>query len=102
MATRTDDGAGRGTGAGPFAVVEALDRGVYALFAGRADRARHDRDRKRYRAADLHVGFDRYLARVYALSWLVGLWVGALVAVGGLAVPADLLTAVGACEKFCG
>jgi len=34
MATRTDDGAGRGTGAGPFAVVEALDRGVYALFAG--------------------------------------------------------------------
>ncbi|WP_254824131.1 type II secretion system F family protein [Haloglomus halophilum] len=93
MATRTDDGASRGNGTGPFAVVEALDRGVYALFAGRADRSRHDRDRKRYRAADLRVGFDRYLARVYALSWLVGLWVGALVAVGGLAVPADLLAA---------
>jgi archaellum biogenesis protein FlaJ (TadC family) len=95
MATRTDDGRDRPVaGAGATAVVASLDRGVYALFAGRADRARHDRDRKRYRAADLRVGFDRYLARAYALSWLAGLWVAALVALAGLAVPADLLAAV--------
>jgi archaellum biogenesis protein FlaJ (TadC family) len=98
MATRTDDEprGRRADDPGPFAVVETLDRAVYAVFAGRADRSRHDRDRKRYRAADLRVGFDRYLARAYALSWLAGLWVAALVAVGGLAVPADLLATVAA------
>lgn len=47
-----------------------LDRGVYALFARNADRSRHDQDRLYYRSAALGVAFDRYVARVYALSWL--------------------------------
>jgi hypothetical protein len=75
MATRTDESRdGRADDQGPFAVAETLDRGVYALFAGHADRGRHDRDRERYRAADLRMGFDRYLSRAYALSWLAGVW----------------------------
>lgn len=58
-----------------------LDRTVYALFSRHADRARHDRDRDRYRGAALSIGFDTYLARVYGLSWVVGICVG-LVALG--------------------
>ncbi|UPM43579.1 type II secretion system F family protein [Halocatena salina] len=48
-----------------------LDRGLYALFARNADRSRHDRDRQYYRGAALGVAFDRYMARVYGVSWLV-------------------------------
>ena len=48
-----------------------LDRGLYALFSRHADRPRHERDRKRYRAADLRTGFDLYISRVYGVSWLV-------------------------------
>jgi archaellum biogenesis protein FlaJ (TadC family) len=91
VSTRTE-----GEDPGPFTVVETLDRGVYALFARHADRSRHDRAREWYRAADLRVGFDRYLARAYALSWLVGLWAAALTALAGLVVPAGWLGALAA------
>jgi archaellum biogenesis protein FlaJ (TadC family) len=47
-----------------------LDRVCYALFSRHADRPRHDGDRDRYRATDLHVPFDLYVSRLYALSWL--------------------------------
>jgi archaellum biogenesis protein FlaJ (TadC family) len=47
-----------------------LDRVCYALFSRHADRTRHDGDRDRYRGTDLHVPFDLYLSRLYALSWL--------------------------------
>jgi archaellum biogenesis protein FlaJ (TadC family) len=93
MATGTD-GAGGTDEPGPFAVVETLDRGVYALFARHADRPRHDRVREWYRAADLRIGFDRYLARAYACSWLVGLWVAAAAALAALLVPPSLLATV--------
>jgi len=46
-----------------------VDRGLYALFSRHADRAAHDRDRKRYRAAGLDVGFDVFVARLYGLAW---------------------------------
>lgn len=85
-----------GEGPGRFAVAETLDRGVYALFARHADRSRHDRAREWYRAADLRIGFDRYLARAYALSWLVGLWAAALTVLAGLVVPAGWLAALAA------
>lgn len=51
--------------------VTLLDRGLYALFARNADRSRHDQDRLYYRGAALGVAFDQYMARVYAVSWLV-------------------------------
>jgi len=50
-----------------------VDRGVYALFSRRADDSRHERDRHRYRAANVDTAFDVYLARVYGLSWVVTL-----------------------------
>ena len=55
-----------------------VDRGLYALFSRHADRAAHDRDRKRYRAAGLNVGFDVFVARLYGVAWGVAL-AGALV-----------------------
>jgi archaellum biogenesis protein FlaJ (TadC family) len=75
----------------------ALDRSLYALFSRHADRARHESDRRRYREAALSVGFDRYLARVYGLSWLGGLLGGLAVAVLALALPPD---ATGALAGF--
>jgi len=68
----------------------ALDRGLYALFSRHADRSRHERDRKRYRAADLQTGFDLYISRVYGVSWLVF----AVVAVAGAGASVALPTAV--------
>ena len=50
-------------------VVAVFDRALYALFSRHADSAAHDRDRHNYRAANLGVGFEVYLARVYGLSW---------------------------------
>ncbi|WP_066411683.1 type II secretion system F family protein [Halorubrum aethiopicum] len=47
-----------------------LDRLLGALFARHADDRRHDVDRQRYRGADPSTGFETYLARTYALSWV--------------------------------
>jgi archaellum biogenesis protein FlaJ (TadC family) len=75
--------------------LNALDRGLYALFSRHADRRRHERDRDRYRAAALRTDFDVYLARVYGLSWL-GFAVGGLCAAGlALFFPGSLLDALG-------
>jgi len=69
-----DDRASRG-GSRSLSV---LDRALYALFSRHADSARHDADRKRYRATGVTASFDVYLARTYGLSWaafgLVALW----------------------------
>ena len=51
--------------------LSVIDRVCYALFARHADDRRHDADRKRYRGTALDTGFETYLARVYAVSWLV-------------------------------
>lgn len=68
---------GDGTTRGPTADgLSPLDRAVYALFARHADRDRHERTRRLFRGA-----FDVFLARVYGLSWLVGLAVGSVAAV---------------------
>ena len=50
-------------------MVAAFDEALYAMFSRHADSAAHDRDRHNYRAANLGVGFEVYLARVYGLSW---------------------------------
>jgi flagellar protein FlaJ len=71
----------------------AVDRAFYALFARHADAARHERDRRAYRGTDLRVGFDVYLARVYAASWLFALLVGVPAGVVALALPEATLTA---------
>ena len=68
-----------------------VDRGLYAMFSRHADRARHDRDRDRYRGAALDVGFDTYLARVYGASWLVAAGIGTAAALVMLALPAPAL-----------
>ncbi|WP_128477506.1 type II secretion system F family protein [Halorussus pelagicus] len=51
--------------------LSVLDRALYALFSRHADRARHDADRKRYRATGVTTSFDVYLSRTYGLSWAV-------------------------------
>lgn len=75
--------------------VRRLDRGLYALFSRHADRSRHDGDRVRYRGAALGIGFDTYLARVYGLSWALGVVVGSLALVVVLALPDATLAAAG-------
>ncbi|WP_435098412.1 type II secretion system F family protein [Halarchaeum sp. P4] len=72
--------------------VESLDRACYALFGGRAETSRHDRDRQHYRATTVGVGFDVYVARVYALAVLVGL-LGGTLALGVVLLLADQLAA---------
>jgi len=75
----------------PFAVI---DRALYALFSRRADSARHDRDRHRYRAADVGLSFDVYLSRVYGLSWLVAAGAFAGATAFAFVLPAGLSGAV--------
>jgi archaellum biogenesis protein FlaJ (TadC family) len=67
-----------------------LDRALYALFARHADRSRHDTDRKRYRASQLDVSFDLFLARVYGASWVAFLAVGLVAATASLLLPAGV------------
>lgn len=74
----------------------SIDRGLYALFGRNADRRRHDRDRQRYRATAMTVAFDVYFARVYGLSWAVGLTLAVWTGVVVTALPAESLAAVGA------
>ncbi|WP_281194631.1 type II secretion system F family protein [Halorubrum sp. F4] len=74
--TRT--GAGDARSSGPaglegFDGLAGFDRVLHALFARHADDRRHDVDRQRYRGADPSTDFETYLARTYALSWVVGL-----------------------------
>ena len=73
----------------------ALDRGLYALFSRHADRRRHQRDRQRYRAANLDGPFDRYLARLYGLSWLTALVAACGAAVLVVALPVATVAALG-------
>jgi len=73
-----------------------LDRGLYALFSRHADRRRHDRDRERYRAANLPTGFDVFLARVYGLSWVTLAAVTVLTATLLVALPPGIVDGVAA------
>ena len=74
--------------------LSGLDRWVHALFARHADDRRHDADRRRYRGCDPSTGFETYLARTYALSWVVGVVVLlTTVAVGQAALPDTAATA---------
>jgi len=70
-----------GGGLGP------LDRGLYALFSRHADRDIHDRDRRRYRAAGLEIGFDVFIARLYGLAWSTAVVGSVLLFVGIVALP---------------
>ncbi|MFC7176296.1 type II secretion system F family protein [Halosegnis marinus] len=69
-----------------------VDRGLYALFARHAEDG-HARDRRRFRAANRPGSFDRYLVRVYGLSWLVGTLAATLALVAALLVPPATLDA---------
>ena len=59
--------------------LRALDRGLYALFSRHAATARHERDRRRYRAAGIDASFDVFVARLYGVAWVAGLIVAAAV-----------------------
>ena len=72
------------------------DRVAYALFANRADTRRHERDRRVYRGTNLPLAFDLYLARVYALSWLLGALAFAAVVAVGTTVPTGVVETVAA------
>jgi len=71
-----------------------IDTGLYALFSRHADRERHRRDRRRYRAARLETSFDVFLARVYGLAWAAALAVGGLLLIGTLSLPTSAVDAV--------
>ena len=72
------------------------DRVAYALFASRADTRRHERDRRIYRGANLSLAFDLYLARVYALSWLLAALAFVAVVTVGTAIPTGAVETVAA------
>ncbi|WP_233255074.1 type II secretion system F family protein [Halopenitus persicus] len=76
--------------------VSAVDRGLHALFARHADAARHARDRDRYRATAIRTAFDVLLARIYGLSWAVGVAVAMPVVLIGRGLSPALLTRVDA------
>jgi len=86
----TDDA----TVTGADGTVAFVDRALYALFSRRADSARHERDRHRYRAADLGTSFDIYISRVYGLSWGVATVSFALVALVVGLLPRSALASV--------
>ncbi|WP_136717981.1 type II secretion system F family protein [Halorientalis salina] len=92
MATTDGDGITNPATGGQS--LNVLDRGLYALFSRHADRPRHERNRQRYRAANLPTGFDVFLARVYGLSWLTGLGLALIVTLLTLAVPSGLVATV--------
>lgn len=75
--------------------ISTLDRLLYALFSRHADRPRHDRDRRNYRAVAFEFGFDTYLARIYGCSWLLAIVTGGLVGILAVAVPDALLATIG-------
>ncbi len=72
----------------------AIDRGLYALFSRHADENEHATDRQRYRAAGLETSFDLYIARIYGLAWVTGLFAGILLFASTLLVPERVTTAV--------
>ncbi len=72
-----------------------VDRVLYALFSGHADRTRHDGDRRAYRATDLRVSFDVYLSRVYGLAWAAFAVVAAGAFALAMTVPAGTFSGVG-------
>ncbi|WP_135364269.1 type II secretion system F family protein [Halosimplex halophilum] len=74
--------------------VAFVDRALYALFSRRADSAKHERDRHRYRAADLGTSFDIYISRVYGLSWALATVAFAVAVVVLGLLPRSALTAV--------
>jgi len=81
-------------GSSPPSAVRSLgpfDRAAYALFASRADSRRHERDRRAYRGTNLTVAFDRYVARVYALSVVLALLFAGVVVAVGLFLPAGVV-----------
>ncbi|MBP1923011.1 Flp pilus assembly protein TadB [Halorubrum alkaliphilum] len=74
--------------------LSGIDRWIHALFARHADDRRHDADRRRYRGCDPSTGFETYLARTYALSWVTGLAVLlTTLLVGRAALPEAAITA---------
>ncbi|MGQ4554555.1 type II secretion system F family protein [Halobellus sp. GM3] len=92
----SDADSPRGRSGGATRSLGAFDRAAYALFAGRADSRRHERDRRAYRGTNLTVAFDLYLARVYALSWLLAVLFGGFAAAVVLALPPALLESAAA------
>lgn len=64
------------------ATLGPVDRGLYALFARRADTGNHSVDRQTYRAAGLSTSFDLYIARVYGLAWASALLLAIIAFVG--------------------
>jgi archaellum biogenesis protein FlaJ (TadC family) len=78
--------------------LETLDRALHALFSRHAESG-HTRARKRFQAANHPGSFERYLARVYGLSWVVAACtalVATLCALAFPAAPGRLLAAVDA------
>ncbi|MEF8774094.1 MAG: type II secretion system F family protein [Halobacteriales archaeon] len=74
--------------------VRRVDGALYALFSRHADRTRHEADRRRFRGADLSIGFEIYLARVYAASWLAFLATAAATFAAAVALPDTTVAAV--------
>ncbi|MFC5133421.1 MULTISPECIES: type II secretion system F family protein [Haloferacaceae] len=92
--TRTGAGDARSSGSAGLEGFAGFDRVLHALFARHADDRRHDVDRQRYRGADPSTDFETYLARTYALSWVVGLAAAIPVVLLASAVAPEVSTAL--------
>jgi len=74
--------------------LRTLDRALYALFSQQADRDRHDRDRRRYRGANLDVSFEVFVARLHGLAVALALAAFAVVVAVVLGLPVATVDAV--------
>jgi archaellum biogenesis protein FlaJ (TadC family) len=83
--------AGDGTAGSRLSVI---DRTLYTLFASEADAARHSVHREQYRATDLGVGFDVYVARLHGLAWLAALLAVLPTLTVAMAMPATAYDAI--------
>lgn len=75
--------------------LSSLDSGLYALFSRHADSERHDKERAYHRGASLGSDFDRYIARVYGLSWVVAVLMTCVMTFFAHFLTASVFVAVG-------
>jgi len=91
--TESANGSAEPTASGAVAP-GSFDRGLHALFGHHA-RGDHARGRARFHAANRPGSFDRYLVRVYGLSWVLGVGVSLATLLVAATLPRATLAAAG-------
>jgi flagellar protein FlaJ len=64
-----------------------VDRAAYAIFASQAQKRRHDRDRRAFRGTNLTIGFDLFIARLYAVATSAAIFLSGTISFVFLVLP---------------